>query len=60
MTSFTVKIACDNAAFREEAPEYEIARILERIKNKLEAGITSGTAMDTNGNRVAEFKLRGR
>ncbi len=57
--TFNLKIKCDNAAFHEDAPEYEIARILQHIIAKLEAGITSGSAMDTNGNRVAQFKLSG-
>jgi hypothetical protein len=56
--TFTVKIKADNAAFHDECPEYEIARVLKSIVAKLEAGITRGSASDSNGNRVAEFKLR--
>ena len=56
--TFRLKIQCDNAAFDSLCPEYEIARILKRIVEKLEDGITEGSAVDTNGNRVAEFKLR--
>jgi hypothetical protein len=48
------------AAFDELAPEYEVARVLKRIVAKLESGITEGSALDTNGNRVAIFKLRRR
>jgi hypothetical protein len=58
--TFTVKIDCDNAAFREDMPEYEIARVLKKIVAKLEVGIASGSASDTNGNRVAHFKLTGK
>jgi hypothetical protein len=55
---FSVKVETSNAAFHDECPEYEIARILKEIVSKLEAGITSGSARDSNGNRVAEFRFR--
>jgi hypothetical protein len=55
---FTVKITTDNAAFDTDAPEYEIARILKSIVAKLEAGIMSGSAKDSNGNKVADFKFK--
>lgn len=57
---FQLKMECDNAAFADDCPEYEIARVLKRIVAKLEAGITSGSAPDTNGNRVATFKTVGK
>jgi hypothetical protein len=60
MSRFMVKMACDNAAFNDTAPEYEIARVLKHIVAKLEAGITEGSASDSNGNRVAQFKLSRR
>ena len=57
---FSVKIETDSTAFDSMCPEYEITRVLKSIVAKLEAGITSGSARDSNGNRVAEFKFRGR
>ena len=55
---FSLKMVTNNAAFDNDAPEYEIARVLKSIVAKLESGITSGSARDSNGNKVAEFKFK--
>lgn len=53
---FTLKIGTDNAAF--EHLEYEVARILRGIANKIENGCDeSGAIMDANGNTVGTYTL---
>ena len=64
--SFQLKMTTDNAAFcydgqvypalsKEDAQRAEIARILRRAADSLEAGYESGTCMDINGNKVGEW-----
>ena len=49
---FKLEIDCSNAAFEEE-PEYEVARILRELADKLEAdGSLAHPVFDFNGNRV--------
>lgn len=59
---FTVKINCGNAAFEDApTPDYEIARILRAIADKLEDDGSSGfyeTIFDSNGNDVGRFALK--
>jgi hypothetical protein len=59
---FSLKIKTDNAAFRDFSPVVngranEVARILRRIANEVEAGDNRGRAMDINGNTVGFWKL---
>ncbi|WP_372395284.1 hypothetical protein ABMY26_06660 (plasmid) [Azospirillum sp. HJ39] len=53
---FEMTIDTGNAAFGD-APEYEVARILRAIADKVEGGWLEGKAIDINGNTVGEFKL---
>ena len=46
-----ILIETDNAAFAD-GPEYEIARILRRLAEDIEAGREPGVLMDVNGNLV--------
>lgn len=48
---FTLEIACDNAAFEDDATE-EIARILRELADDLDAGHSTAVLRDANGNRV--------
>ena len=52
---FYLNIETDNAAFTDDAPEAEIARILRRIAERVERGEQSGDIMDVNGNRVGAW-----
>ena len=55
---FTLKLKTDNAAFNEYAGAgYEVARILRAVANKLEEDADRGACLDSNGNRVGEWKL---
>jgi hypothetical protein len=63
MTTFTVKMDCDNAAFGEDDWErtLEIARILRKIADKVEAGQGMAvweTILDANGNDVGRFACK--
>lgn len=60
MTTFTVKITCDNSAF-EESPALEIARILEAIASRIRDQGLSGyyeTIRDINGNDVGRYAIK--
>ncbi len=60
---FKLEIETDGAAFcnpdtgsEDELWEgIEINRLLEEVQMKIEAGYTSGTIMDINGNRVGKW-----
>lgn len=54
---FNLKFATDNEAFRFDGPEYEAARILRQIADKIEGGNGSGVIHDINGNRIGEWSL---
>jgi hypothetical protein len=58
---FTVTIDCDNAAFEDAGPEFEVARILEKLASNLtEYGpIHAGILADANGNEVGSFAFLG-
>lgn len=65
--TFTVKIACDNAAFCEDDdPTYrsaapELARILREIADQIDAGRRYDffqTIRDVNGNDVGRYALK--
>ena len=51
ITDITIKINCENAAFGP-AEEYEIARILRKLADRLESGDEPCKLMDYNGNGV--------
>lgn len=53
---FRLEIECENAAF-DEAPGYEIARILRNAGSQMEQGFIDGTLRDANGNKVGRFEL---
>ena len=52
---FKLKFNTDNAAF-DNAREYEIARILRGIAQRIENGIEDGFIIDSNGNKIGTFK----
>jgi hypothetical protein len=54
---FTLSFRTDNAAFAEDFPGLEAARILTEIAWQLRNGATEGHARDANGNRVGDFAL---
>ena len=56
MSSFTLKLNTDNAAFSYDAA-MEVARILREAANKLESGFTDTKLRDYNGNVVGQFTL---
>lgn len=49
---FRVKIETGNAAFSDGNRNYEIARILRELADKLEHGHEPATVRDINGNTV--------
>lgn len=51
---FQLKIHNSGAAF-DDAPEYEVARILRELADKVEAGRTSGRVFDLNGNACGNW-----
>jgi hypothetical protein len=56
---FNVHFECDNAAF-DDAPRYEISRILKELAERIEdGGDWTGVIRDVNGNRIGEFELTG-
>jgi DNA-nicking Smr family endonuclease len=58
MTTFTLKIDCDNAAFDDNEAD-EVARILRSIADKLEHGQTNfPNVFDIHGNTVGEARLK--
>lgn len=54
MAKYGITIRTDNAAF-EDSPETEVARILRKLADDIEArGLDSYTLRDINGNRVGD------
>jgi hypothetical protein len=54
----TIKIKTDNAAFTNDL-DYETARILRELADKIESGSRPESAKDINGNKVTEIKYTG-
>lgn len=55
---FTLTMDCDNAAFTEDGPAFEIARILHAVAERCEAGHTdAGVLRDINGNDVGRYRM---
>lgn len=53
-----IKFRTDNAAF-DDSPEFETARILRKVADKIEQGLASGryqNILDSNGNIVGTWK----
>lgn len=54
----TIKINMDNAAFDDNGPATELARILRKLAKRIEAeGPDYVPIMDLNGNKVGEFEI---
>jgi len=57
---FTLEIETENAAFKDNLPSYEIARILRVLATRIEGSITvDGDLHDVNGNLVGKWTTRG-
>ena len=57
---FKLEINTGGSAFKDEdenldTTAYEVRRLLENVKGKLEAGYNSGYLMDINGNKVGRW-----
>ena len=52
---FKLKFRMGNSAFDDGNKEYEVARILKEIAEKVENGRTEGSIMDYNGNNIGEW-----
>lgn len=48
----------DNAAFQDGNKQAEVARILRKVAEKVEAGEDSGPCMDINGNKVGTWSAK--
>lgn len=57
-TKFTLIIKTENAAFHEDGPGLELARLLRAVAQKIENGAETGVCMDVNGNFVGRFQLK--
>lgn len=54
---FKLEFKTDNAAFDDEYPENEIARILREVHNRVYEGASAGPILDSNGNTVGLWEL---
>lgn len=52
MEKIVISMLTENAAFDEGNEEYEVARILRKLADRLESGARPEVLMDINGNRV--------
>jgi len=52
-----IRISSGNAAFGDGNAEYEVARILDTIKDRILQGQTSGKCIDYNGNGVGDWSI---
>lgn len=55
MKKVIIEIETENAAF--DGGEYELARILKEIANKLESGIPVSKIRDINGNTIGSLRV---
>ena len=53
----TINIDTKNEAFQGGNRDYEITRIINKIKGKIEQGETGGVILDINGNGVGMWQL---
>ena len=51
-----IQFSTENAAFSDNK-EYEIARILRGIAQRIENGIDCGKIIDINGNTIGKFEV---
>jgi hypothetical protein len=54
---FKIEIETGNAAFEDDNRNYELARILRQIAERLESGEDAGRVLDINGNKVGSFEM---
>ena len=54
---FTLQIETGNAAF-DESPASELARILRKAADRIEAGQSEGYLFDHNGNRCGTYSIK--
>jgi len=55
---YSIAIECNNAAFVDQGPGQELARILRDLADRLEVeGVTDRALMDLNGNRVGRVTV---
>lgn len=55
-----IEIETGNASFydgKNYSPQWELCRILEDIKHKIDVWEYGGSIMDINGNKIGEWKL---
>lgn len=59
MTTATITIEMDNAAFEDVGPATELGRILRKLANDIEDGLLpeSIKLYDYNGNKVGSFEI---
>lgn len=57
MKKLTISMNTENSAF-EGNTEYEVARILREIADKIEQGHEPTKVMDINGNKVGEIEIK--
>lgn len=57
MAKFSLNIVTDSAAVAEEGREFEIARILRTVPERIEDGETSGVLRDINGVNVGSWDV---
>ena len=55
--SFFMEIDMENSAFADGNHVDELREIFMKIADKLDSGITTGYAFDTNGNKVGRFDM---
>ncbi len=55
---FKLTIKTGNEAYQGGSLTYELARNLQDIAGKLQAGNTYGSVMDTNGNKVGSWEVK--
>jgi len=55
---FKLEFEMGNAAFSDGEKEYEVARILKEIAEKVAFGKTEGSVADINGNKIGEWSMK--
>lgn len=60
MNEITIKFKTVTAAFDGENQDIEIAKILRTMATTIEIGGLPVNIFDTNGNRIGEFKSKGK
>lgn len=59
MATIKIEFKTDNASFgKVDSPEYnaEVCYVLAKVTSRLTNGNTSGSIIDTNGNRIGSFE----